>query len=102
MNLRRQCTLPAARSQLGSKGNKQKHKRIFSPGEQLLNDLAINSALQSFSIPLHFAWVWQVFALALAAWECQAWELANKCFGYALSEAKTNPVINQALADYYR
>ena len=69
-------------------------------GEQLLNDLTINSALQSFSIPMHFAWVWQAFALALAAWECQAWELANKCFEYALSEAKTNPVINQALADY--
>jgi tetratricopeptide (TPR) repeat protein len=56
--------------------------------------------LQSFNISEHFAWVWQAFALALAAWECQAWDLANKCFAYALSEAKTNPVINQALADY--
>jgi tetratricopeptide (TPR) repeat protein len=44
--------------------------------------------------------VWQAFALALAAWECQAWDLANTCFAYALSEAKTNPVINRALADY--
>jgi len=69
-------------------------------GEQLLDNLVLSSALQSFSIPQHFAWVWQAFALALAAWECQAWSLANKCFASALAEAKTNPVINQALADY--
>jgi len=68
--------------------------------DELLDDLAAHAALASFSIPQHFAWVWQAFALALAAWECEAWTLANKCFALALSEAKTNPVINQALANY--
>ncbi len=90
----------AALSRLTSKGSKQRHKHISAPANSFFDDLAVRSALQSFNISEHFPWVWQAFALALAAWECQAWDLANKCFAYALSEAKTNPVINQALADY--
>jgi len=69
-------------------------------GEHLLDDALLQASLQSFSIPGYFAWAWQAFALALAAWQCHEWGLANKCFYDALSEAKTNPLVNQFTAEY--
>jgi len=81
-------------------GRRAEAPAFLKAGEQLLDDQAARAILESFSISQHFAWVWQAFALALAAWECQAWPLANKGFAVALSEAKINPVINRALADY--
>ncbi|MEL7645677.1 MAG: tetratricopeptide repeat protein, partial [Anaerolineaceae bacterium] len=68
--------------------------------EALLEEAYARSGLEAFSIPAHFAWLWQALAAATAAFEAKLWDLADKCFGYALAEIKINPVVNQQLAEY--
>lgn len=68
--------------------------------EAMLDHAYARSALESFNIQAHFTWVWEALAVAVAAFEAQAWNLADKCFRYALAEIKINPVVNQQLAEY--
>ncbi len=91
----------AARAFLALSENKpaQAEEELRS-AESLLDNSYAQSGLESFSIPAHFAWLWQALATAVAAFEAQSWNLADKCFAYALAEIKINPVVNQQVAEY--
>lgn len=91
----------AARAFLAlTEGKADRTEEELRSAEALMDEAYARSGLEAFSIPAHFAWVWQALAVATAAFEAQAWDLADKCFGYALAEIKINPVVNQQLAEY--
>jgi len=91
----------AARSFLALSENKpsQAEEELRS-AEILLDEAYAQSGLEFFSIPGHFAWVWQALASAVVAFEAQDWNLADKFFAYAVAEIKINPVVNQQIAEY--
>lgn len=83
-----------------SEGNASRVEEELKMAESLLDEAYARSGLESFRIPAHFSWLWQALAVAVTAFEAQSWDLADKCFRYALAEIKVNPVVNQLLAEY--
>lgn len=67
---------------------------------KLLDEAVAEQQKGAFKPMAYLEFIWEVTAVALAAWEAENWNLASKAFAIALSESPIMPVINKTYANY--
>ncbi|MFZ3069554.1 MAG: tetratricopeptide repeat protein [Anaerolineaceae bacterium] len=82
------------------RSNRSEAQSDLKAGEQLLEELEVQARQEAFAVSRHFSWIWETIAMGIAAWDCEQWDLANKCLRAALTDVKVNPVVNQLIAEY--
>ena len=81
-------------------GNAKSAAVYLKEAVDIVDEIEIRQHTHAFDIARHFSWIWDVLAVAKAAWEQANWKNADRLLETALSVVKINPIANKLLAEY--